>query len=1740
MAKNLRHSTIGFTVSGNIEKLERANALLDKMPEKAKKLGSALGNFKVDESAFKGLERLERASNSAQKALKDLPDRKDVKINTSVDDTALNKVDDKLTKVSKTRTVKVKTNTTEAKEQITQLGTRIDRFGDKSESAFHKLSTSAKSAANNGVGFLRSKLRSLNETTDTGGHLFSKMMGAALVSNAVVSSWSALTSGVKEATKAGWEYSKQQDQMLATWTTLGGSRQMAKSMRNEINQRSVATGQDTDLINEAAQGFYHLKSNRKETRDMSNALFNMSDAVGLTQEQTKSVTQDMVHTLSGGVVQTGDLNVIGQYFPMFNEAMEKYESKIHHGAKITGQDLREMAKTGKISASDYEKVFEQLGNVKYSKAAETMLTTFNGMERTIKARVPALMSAMEQPFMTQTSGFYGGISKWVSAKKTEKEFDDLGSALNKSVTKIAGAFGKAFNIKDGPQFADKAIQGLTKQVTKLGDYIAKHPNQIKDFFDTTKTIGKTTLTVYTSALKDMLPVLKLVGKFADEHPKVFGTIFGGLVAVNASAGILKHTLGGILTVTGALRDVVKGGGSWISKLTSIGKTAPVETSTVAPEVGSRVARNSSTGSKLLTAGTAAKAIGWGAVGLDVGSSAVSAFKDGLDTKKGKGEAWTAGGKAVGAGLGLALSGGNPLVAGIGSAIGGSITNYIEKNAPSIKSSFSEGQKGKSSKAPWWSDQGIANNFGKFTKVLRDTKPIDFSKIFKGFKNIDWLGKKSDKNSFQNSPIYKLFTGKIKFKAPKNFDPVKWFKKKISGLNPKKWIEDKLSGLTKMKLPNPFKNFHPIKDFKATISGLHPIKWLESKLSGLTKMKIPNPFKNFHPIKWFEDTLAGFNPGKIISGFFSKAGGKVSKIAKSIGLEGHATGGRISKNGYAVVGENGFEILQRGKKFGVVGRNGAQLANLRIGDQIYKHTDAVKMMNGQFKHRLPNFASGTTKLKTSRTSASVKVANSDDGLVKTAKTTKKSMSTISKSITKGYTDSNKKSTKQLKSMSKANKSTLKSLTEESKRQTHKFQTNTVGDFDDAQKGADKQMSQMRKGVMAYNKSIDSNFSSTMGKFPGYAKSGIKGAISSLNQGMSGVNTALSQFGGSKSVLKLAHYAKGTVNGAISHDHLGVLNDAKTGPRQETLIRDGRAMFPQGENTVVALKRGDRILNGSDTERAYGQLPHYKKGTASLKNVIEKNHKDPTGAFKSEFTSKLNSGVNTAVGRAANTNDKGGSASVGNPWSSAVWSAFANAMSGSGAGGAWGSPGMPVTDRFGAPRSFGSHDGVDFSSSIGSPILAVHGGTVAQIGSPGHHWPESQLGKIIWVKSSDGYQEIYQEFGGMNNIKVSAGDTIKTGQRIATLGALQGAGSGAHVHIGVSKGSVWDHGGSSTAGWLDVTKMHGKSSGTPKAKSKDTALDKYVKKQLAGQIKWIGKNLSDDDAGSVTGSLSGSQSSKARQLAALLKKAYPSATNAGAAAIVGNWLLESGLNSSIRNSIGASGLGQWLGGRFNNLKRYASKHGKSWSNAGTQVSFALNGEGSDSSIFKSVLGGHGSVSALATKFSNSWERGGYTAQHVADAMKVAKMLNLNANGGWSKNGKLNIFGEINGEPEVAINPARSSADGLIAQAANARAKVAPNGLASKMSKYEQYQEDAKERKNVMASLMKSLRAGTKKTAKKTQRQPQIVISPTINFNGPVDKSTADYATKNITSEIKKVVLQVMSQQYGNAFDELGLED
>ncbi|RVU70209.1 MULTISPECIES: M23 family metallopeptidase [Lactobacillus] len=97
----------------------------------------------------------------------------------------------------------------------------------------------------------------------------------------------------------------------------------------------------------------------------------------------------------------------------------------------------------------------------------------------------------------------------------------------------------------------------------------------------------------------------------------------------------------------------------------------------------------------------------------------------------------------------------------------------------------------------------------------------------------------------------------------------------------------------------------------------------------------------------------------------------------------------------------------------------------------------------------------------------------------------------------------------------------------------------------------------------------------------------------------------------------------------------------------------------------------------------------------------------------------------------------------------------------------------------------HDGWDFGfSEVGhSTVRAVHPGTVKKVAYG------NGLGWFVWVISPDNYVQIYQEgFNKKKDIKVKAGQMVKTGQKIGKL-------TGSHLHLGVTKTNhdyINDHG------------------------------------------------------------------------------------------------------------------------------------------------------------------------------------------------------------------------------------------------------------------------------------------------------------------------------------------------------------
>ena len=460
----------------------------------------------------------------------------------------------------------------ENSEQYARNATRVQELGTKiQETRQHisELNEQMKRTPSGWLGRVSSRLDSIQGKADRVSTSFGRIFGATAAANMFTGALANIQGRLVDLVKAGADYNIEQNKMNATWSTLTGSAKKAGPMVDSINKMSQATGQSVDVVNELEQGFYHLHSSKSQADSLTSSMLNMADAVGLNGDQIKAVEQDMVHGMATGKITQGELNQIGQYFPMIDEAMAK-----HFHTSVAG--MRQMAKAGKITSKDLQKVFTSLGNGKYKKAADNMMNSYFGVFRTIRARTPQLVGDITKPFMKISNPFLKSVRNWVNDKSTDTEFTRLGNQMARSMNQIISAFGGS-NIS-ATKLMDNAIRGLTSGVRHFGDIVASHHTQIANFFQAFKAgsaaQAKLFAAVFVDLSKVLLPVLDTMARF----PKTSAALVTSFLLASRAVRTLQAGIKGLETLK-ATGELIKGFSEKLRKIPNK-KTTKVEAKTL--------------------------------------------------------------------------------------------------------------------------------------------------------------------------------------------------------------------------------------------------------------------------------------------------------------------------------------------------------------------------------------------------------------------------------------------------------------------------------------------------------------------------------------------------------------------------------------------------------------------------------------------------------------------------------------------------------------------------------------------------------------------------------------------------------------------------------------------------------------------------------------------------------------------------------------------------------------------------------------------------------------------------------------------------------------------------------------------------------------------------------------------------------------------------------------------------------
>lgn len=1087
---------------------------------------------------------------------------------------------------------KIASETGKSSEAYRRQKVRVDETATslaKTKSEMSGLSSEMKKANPSIFDRFKSKITGVNGEAKQTHSLFKKIFSANLLSNAVSSGFSSLTSGLKSTITSGMQLDGVIGKVRAQWAGLGKNKNDNQILVDQMGYLKSNTAMTGDEVHQLQLNMNRLTNgNLSHTLALSKSIATIGDATKMTSGEMVGLSSAMARALSGSKVSAMQWQRMSKQAPGLGAALSK-------AAGMSEEAFGKMVTSGKMSTKQFEELVEKAGQ-DGGKAFANFKKTQGGAAKSMQDSWNSLKAKMAQPlFDVKTSGM--------------QQLADLMQSKP---------------VQDGAEMLGVAIQKVAKLGMQALGYIAKHKGDIvgigsdlmsitKDIaIDTWKTLSKIIVDIAEAfgltsknALKsqDPLKQLRVVLDNLAKNKEAIQWISKAIIAIAAirtlkpvTSGLFSIASGSIKAYKGvkALHDGFKGLDTIKelkgpeAALAKLGSTASNVFGKIKSLAGNALSGKSFGGafqslksaggfSGLTTAGKVATGAAGVGVALDAGSSILSAFKDKKGSMKQYQDAGKGIGSAIGGGIGLFFGG--PAGAAIGSQIGKIAGGWGGK----ATKEFLNGWKSKKPPKNFWSMENLGwstkDAFGKMSKGIDSWwKGIKKSnqKSQKEWQKIDKLREQNQKKQQKAWDKYWSNVGKgfEKFgkDSKKNLDKTvknsQNFVKKL-GPNIKKGYDTFLKNGH-----NFFKKFNSnLGDFFKSIPKNRYVKaFQKGKLFQTAYKDISKQTK-----KWTRDFSRSWN------NHWKNTQKAVSQWSKN------------TKKNY----DKGTKSLQ--KSFKSWSKNAKKTWD--------SHWKTLNKSVGTFWNKAKKSSADGTKKLLEETKGYAKESGKEwlkhhsyvtDISNDFQKNLKKSHGNMLDALKKTTGDSLGKIAHNFGEKWDAIKKDTGKKWSDMKTNASKWGSNMHSWFDGFNRKWSKGWSDLGKGIQ----NIFSDMWKGMKKL---AKNAMNGLIDIINGGIGAVNDVIYFFGGGHStVKKLSHFATGTgyfgsQRRAITEPTLAMVNDGNDSPEtgnKEALYRPTTGEFGifQGRNTTTMLLPGDEILNASDTKNLMSAMgiAHFANG------------------------------------------------------------------------------------------------------------------------------------------------------------------------------------------------------------------------------------------------------------------------------------------------------------------------------------------------------------------------------------------------------------------------------------------------------------------------------------------------------------------------------------------------------------------
>ena len=483
---------------------KNADAVKQHAEKTSKEISDKLGKdikSKVDLNTSDAQERAKKVSE-LYKQLKDLlKNPTSFKVSVSDADDSINKVKKDIQEVPSDKKVKYTADSFDATRKADEIKRKTDEVPTKHNTTFN-----ATDHTGGVFSAIKSHFDKVNNQGEKTHSIFKSIFHANLLSNAVTGAFGSIKNAIGGVISEANKYALEQQTMNATWLTLTNSASKGKAMVNQINSMALAAQNSTEMVDQLSQKFYAINNNAKQTGQLTKAVLTLQDAFGVTDAAVENFGTQFSQMMANGKVSGQDMLSIVNTFPKLLPMLRDYERQVHHNSQLTTKDVREMMSKGKISSQDMINTVLRAGQ-KYKKATGNFTATIPGMVRTIKAEIGPLSGALSKPIKSLETPLYGGIVKWLSAKKTEKEFSQMGHIVSTGMNNVMKAFGagKSVNVT---RALDNAINGINKGLRGVFGWVSTHAKDLKTIASSITSIGGQ---IAKSVWADFASIIRTIG-----------------------------------------------------------------------------------------------------------------------------------------------------------------------------------------------------------------------------------------------------------------------------------------------------------------------------------------------------------------------------------------------------------------------------------------------------------------------------------------------------------------------------------------------------------------------------------------------------------------------------------------------------------------------------------------------------------------------------------------------------------------------------------------------------------------------------------------------------------------------------------------------------------------------------------------------------------------------------------------------------------------------------------------------------------------------------------------------------------------------------------------------------------------------------------------------------------------------------------------------------------------------------